>query len=300
MLTTPQLKAFYLDLQDDRLTSALGIVHSRFSTNTFPSWPLAHPFRRIAHNGEINTVTGNENWMRAREALIKTDVFGSKTTGAKQTYRTIVTTVFAASVVGVFTALPRASPSASSAGAALAPGHRLAGLRHRGVGIWIGLHHGAARRRASVPGKFRIRRRPARTARSQPAATAPARLRPPRAAPTSSGTPSPRSSAWCAAASPRSSPSGLYFLGLITRLNPSPILFQRPAHRVWAARRVRRLANRSGRRQPRRQWFFVGLFLGIGAMLLHRRILFRESINLQAAISVAKIISQHNPTVAGH
>src|SRR6202040_770152 len=77
MLTTPQLKAFYLDLQDDRLTSALGIVHSRFSTNTFPSWPLAHPFRRIAHNGEINTVTGNENWMRAREALIKTDIFGS-------------------------------------------------------------------------------------------------------------------------------------------------------------------------------------------------------------------------------
>ncbi|MGV0796714.1 glutamate synthase central domain-containing protein, partial [Mycolicibacterium elephantis] len=77
MLTTPQLKAFYLDLQDERLTSALGIVHSRFSTNTFPSWPLAHPFRRIAHNGEINTVTGNENWMRAREALIRTDLFGS-------------------------------------------------------------------------------------------------------------------------------------------------------------------------------------------------------------------------------
>ena len=78
MLTTPQLKAFYLDLQDDRLTSALGIVHSRFSTNTFPSWPLAHPFRRIAHNGEINTVTGNENWMRAREALIESDIFGSR------------------------------------------------------------------------------------------------------------------------------------------------------------------------------------------------------------------------------
>ncbi|WP_199267915.1 glutamate synthase large subunit [Mycolicibacterium smegmatis] len=77
MLTTPQLKQFYLDLQDERLESALGIVHSRFSTNTFPSWPLAHPFRRIAHNGEINTVTGNENWMRAREALIRTDVFGS-------------------------------------------------------------------------------------------------------------------------------------------------------------------------------------------------------------------------------
>src|ERR1700710_2545698 len=77
MLTTPQLKAFYLDLQDQRMTSALGIVHSRFSTHTFPSWPLAHPFRRVAHNGEINTVTGNENWMRAREALIRSDVFGS-------------------------------------------------------------------------------------------------------------------------------------------------------------------------------------------------------------------------------
>ena len=77
MLTTPQLKAFYIDLQDERMESALGVVHSRFSTNTFPSWPLAHPFRRIAHNGEINTVTGNENWMRAREALIKTDAFGT-------------------------------------------------------------------------------------------------------------------------------------------------------------------------------------------------------------------------------
>ena len=85
MLTTPQLKAFYLDLQDDRLTSALGIVHSRFSTNTFPSWPLAHPFRRIAHNGEINTVTGNENWMRAREALIRTEAFGTAASREKST-----------------------------------------------------------------------------------------------------------------------------------------------------------------------------------------------------------------------
>ncbi|ANS24813.1 Glutamate synthase [NADPH] large chain [Rhodococcus opacus] len=76
MLTTPQLKGFYLDLQDERVESALGLVHSRFSTNTFPSWPLAHPFRRVAHNGEINTVTGNENWMRAREALIDSDIFG--------------------------------------------------------------------------------------------------------------------------------------------------------------------------------------------------------------------------------
>ena len=77
MLTTPQLQAFYLDLQDERVESALGLVHSRFSTNTFPSWPLAHPYRRVAHNGEINTVTGNENWMRAREALIRTDAFDS-------------------------------------------------------------------------------------------------------------------------------------------------------------------------------------------------------------------------------
>ncbi|MDS1115146.1 glutamate synthase large subunit [Gordonia westfalica] len=76
MLTTPQLREFYVDLQDSRVESSLGLVHSRFSTNTFPSWPLAHPFRRVAHNGEINTVTGNENWMRAREALINTEAFG--------------------------------------------------------------------------------------------------------------------------------------------------------------------------------------------------------------------------------
>ncbi len=76
MLTTPQLRGFYLDLQDDRVESALGLVHSRFSTNTFPSWPLAHPYRRVAHNGEINTVNGNENWMRAREALLDMSSFG--------------------------------------------------------------------------------------------------------------------------------------------------------------------------------------------------------------------------------
>lgn len=76
MLTTPQLGNFYADLQDPRLESALAIVHSRFSTNTFPSWPLAHPFRMVAHNGEINTVKGNENWMRAREALIESELLG--------------------------------------------------------------------------------------------------------------------------------------------------------------------------------------------------------------------------------
>ena len=76
MLTTPQLREFYLDLQDERLESALAIVHSRFSTNTFPSWPLAHPYRMLAHNGEINTVRGNENWMRARESQIHSEILG--------------------------------------------------------------------------------------------------------------------------------------------------------------------------------------------------------------------------------
>ena len=69
MFTTPQLGQFFGDLTDPRIESALLLVHSRFSTNTFPSWPLAHPYRYIAHNGEINTVQGNENWMRAREAM---------------------------------------------------------------------------------------------------------------------------------------------------------------------------------------------------------------------------------------
>ncbi|MET0145261.1 MAG: glutamate synthase large subunit [Ilumatobacteraceae bacterium] len=70
MLTTPQLSAFFPDLSDERFESALLLVHSRFSTNTFPSWPLAHPYRYVAHNGEINTVQGNQNWMRAREAML--------------------------------------------------------------------------------------------------------------------------------------------------------------------------------------------------------------------------------------
>ncbi|HEY5662561.1 MAG TPA: glutamate synthase large subunit [Ilumatobacter sp.] len=69
MLTTPQLSRFFPDLTDERIESALLLVHSRFSTNTFPSWPLAHPYRFVAHNGEINTVQGNQNWMRAREAM---------------------------------------------------------------------------------------------------------------------------------------------------------------------------------------------------------------------------------------
>ena len=70
MLTTGQLEEFFPDLSNELVKSPLALVHSRFSTNTFPSWPLAHPYRYIAHNGEINTVRGNRNWMRAREALL--------------------------------------------------------------------------------------------------------------------------------------------------------------------------------------------------------------------------------------
>jgi glutamate synthase (NADPH/NADH) large chain len=74
MLTPPELAKFFPDLTDDRIESALVLVHSRFSTNTFPSWPLAHPYRFISHNGEINTVQGNRNWMRARESLLASDL----------------------------------------------------------------------------------------------------------------------------------------------------------------------------------------------------------------------------------
>ncbi|MEU6441030.1 glutamate synthase large subunit [Streptomyces sp. NPDC047046] len=75
MLTTGQLEPFFPDLSDRRFASAVALVHSRFSTNTFPSWPLAHPYRFIAHNGEINTVKGNRNWMRARESQLASDLF---------------------------------------------------------------------------------------------------------------------------------------------------------------------------------------------------------------------------------
>ncbi|MBB1512680.1 glutamate synthase large subunit [Tessaracoccus sp. MC1627] len=75
MLTTAQLEEVFPELHDERIESALALVHSRFSTNTFPAWELAHPYRMIAHNGEINTVRGNRNWMRAREALLTSDKF---------------------------------------------------------------------------------------------------------------------------------------------------------------------------------------------------------------------------------
>ena len=76
MVTTLQLEPFFPDLSDKMMVSALALVHSRFSTNTFPSWPLAHPYRLIAHNGEINTVRGNRNWMSAREAQLKSELLG--------------------------------------------------------------------------------------------------------------------------------------------------------------------------------------------------------------------------------
>ena len=74
MLTTPELAQFFPDLIDERIESAMALVHSRFSTNTFPSWPLAHPYRFIAHNGEINTVQGNRNWMRTRESMLSSSL----------------------------------------------------------------------------------------------------------------------------------------------------------------------------------------------------------------------------------
>ena len=76
LLLADQVGQYYLDLADKRVVSALALVHQRFSTNTFPEWPLAHPYRMVAHNGEINTVKGNFNWMRAREGVMKSPVLG--------------------------------------------------------------------------------------------------------------------------------------------------------------------------------------------------------------------------------
>jgi glutamate synthase (NADPH/NADH) large chain len=76
LLLADQVGQYYLDLKDERVVSAFALVHQRFSTNTFPEWPLAHPYRYVAHNGEINTVKGNFNWMRAREGVMKSPVLG--------------------------------------------------------------------------------------------------------------------------------------------------------------------------------------------------------------------------------
>ena len=76
LLLPHQMRGYYLDLSDPRMESAIALVHQRFSTNTFPSWPLAHPYRYIAHNGEINTIGGNRNWMKAREQGLTSSVLG--------------------------------------------------------------------------------------------------------------------------------------------------------------------------------------------------------------------------------
>ncbi|MDQ1489243.1 MAG: hypothetical protein QOJ23_1757, partial [Actinomycetota bacterium] len=76
MLSAPQLPHYYPDLVDERFESALALVHSRFSTNTFPSWELAHPYRMLAHNGEVNTLEGNRNWMRARHSQLESELLG--------------------------------------------------------------------------------------------------------------------------------------------------------------------------------------------------------------------------------
>ena len=132
MLTTPQLGRVLPDLGDERVESALALVHSRFSTNTFPSWPLAHPYRFIAHNGEINTVQGNRNWMRAREALMATPHIPGSSARSRSPRRARPT--------------PRASTSASScciSAAARSP--RGADDDPRGVGE--PRHHGARQAR---------------------------------------------------------------------------------------------------------------------------------------------------------
>ena len=93
MLMAVQLREYFPDLSDPRMTSALCMFHSRFSTNTFPSWKLAHPYRMIAHNGEINTLRGNINWMRARESLLRSPLFedgsGPTTSGIQRIIPTI-------------------------------------------------------------------------------------------------------------------------------------------------------------------------------------------------------------------
>ena len=76
LLLAPQITNFYKELSDPDVTSALCLVHQRFSTNTFPSWQRAHPYRYIAHNGEINTLKGNVNWMHARQSLLQSPLFG--------------------------------------------------------------------------------------------------------------------------------------------------------------------------------------------------------------------------------
>jgi len=77
MLLADQMTAYFPDLNSEEMVSALVLVHQRYSTNTFPTWDLAHPFRFICHNGEINTLKGNVNWLNARQSLFKSELFGN-------------------------------------------------------------------------------------------------------------------------------------------------------------------------------------------------------------------------------
>jgi glutamate synthase domain-containing protein 1 len=91
MLTASQIETMFPDLTDPAMESALALVHQRFSTNTFPSWPLAHPYRYIAHNGEINTLRGNINWMRAREGLLDSPLLGEDLGSCRSSVRAAAT-----------------------------------------------------------------------------------------------------------------------------------------------------------------------------------------------------------------
>ena len=75
-MLAPQIEKFYFELANPLVTSALALVHQRFSTNTFPSWKLAHPYRYVAHNGEINTIRGNVSWMNARQSVLESPLHG--------------------------------------------------------------------------------------------------------------------------------------------------------------------------------------------------------------------------------
>src|SRR6185369_8786158 len=77
LLLAPQISDFYKELRDPETRSSICMVHQRFSTNTFPTWQLAHPYRYVCHNGEINTVRGNVNWMNARQSVLRSDIFGA-------------------------------------------------------------------------------------------------------------------------------------------------------------------------------------------------------------------------------
>ena len=119
MLTAPQLPRYFPDLRDERVVSRLALVHSRFSTNTFPSWELAHPYRMLAHNGEINTLRGNRNWMRARELQLASPLFGDDVEKVRPLLRDDISD--SASLDGLLSCSSSAARSAAHATSMLIP-----------------------------------------------------------------------------------------------------------------------------------------------------------------------------------